>query len=435
MIPGITWPDALARKPQRSAQRRAVRGLPPPTALDRVRRKLAIGSDDGDQQMVAEAILAAVLTDGLAAVDAACLQALSEGVHSAVVAGQASSRVKRDPGTSDARQSATLRRFAAPPRTDRRLRPATINSGAPDPWNEPKSSLDMMDWPQALRDDGAPMTKRWPQRINKRKHEPQRLVGDLLKAEISEKQASARSNTSSPSPSCRWPRMSIDFTFKDTPINEALVRDLAGGGFIAQQRNVRPGRWNRHRQDASGHRHRAKLHFELDRAVASSPPSISRSIQLEAEGRAGRQGRLADYLTRLDFADPRRTRLSPLRAGRRAVAVPPDQPSLAERASIIGTTNLAFSEWPSVFGDPKMTTAAARSALLITVTSSGNRQRELALQRTAPGASTICSQTNRARPGCAIPTSSAGAKTLPASIRSNQGSFCTPIRGSPSAPI
>ena len=39
----------------------------------------------------------------------------------------------------------------------------------------------------------------------KRKHEPQRFVGDLLNAEISEKQA-ARSNTSSRSPSCRWPR-------------------------------------------------------------------------------------------------------------------------------------------------------------------------------------------------------------------------------------
>ena len=28
------------------------------------------------------------------------------------------------------------------------------------------------------------------------------------------------------------------FAFQDTPINESLVRDLAGGGFIAQQRNV-----------------------------------------------------------------------------------------------------------------------------------------------------------------------------------------------------
>ena len=56
----------------------------------------------------------------------------------------------------------------------------------------------------------------------KRKHEPQRLVGDLLKAEISEKQAR----------SIRY-QMTIaklplakdvdDFAFKGTPINEGLV--------------------------------------------------------------------------------------------------------------------------------------------------------------------------------------------------------------------
>ena len=53
-----------------------------PGALERVRRRLA-GSDDGDRQMVK--VLAAVLTDGLSEVEAACAQALAEGVHSADV--------------------------------------------------------------------------------------------------------------------------------------------------------------------------------------------------------------------------------------------------------------------------------------------------------------------------------------------------------------
>jgi transposase len=53
-----------------------------PAAMDRVRRKLA-GSNDGDRQMVD--ILTAVLSDGLPAVEAACAEALHEGVHSAAV--------------------------------------------------------------------------------------------------------------------------------------------------------------------------------------------------------------------------------------------------------------------------------------------------------------------------------------------------------------
>src|SRR5215468_9297865 len=71
----------------------------------------------------------------------------------------------------------------------------------------------------------------------KRQHEPQRIVGDLLKAEIAEKQAR----------SIRY-QLTIaklplakdldDFEFKSTPINETLVRDLAAGGFIDQQRNA-----------------------------------------------------------------------------------------------------------------------------------------------------------------------------------------------------
>ncbi len=72
----------LARKPGALRNGAPFKDWVLPAALDRVRRKLA-GSSDGDRQMVK--ILAAVLSDGLSAVEAACLQALSEGVHSADV--------------------------------------------------------------------------------------------------------------------------------------------------------------------------------------------------------------------------------------------------------------------------------------------------------------------------------------------------------------
>ena len=53
-----------------------------PGALERVRRHLA-GSHDGDRQMVD--ILGAVLSDGLAAVEAACAAAIKDGVFSSDV--------------------------------------------------------------------------------------------------------------------------------------------------------------------------------------------------------------------------------------------------------------------------------------------------------------------------------------------------------------
>ena len=71
----------------------------------------------------------------------------------------------------------------------------------------------------------------------KRQHEPQRIVGDLLKAEISEKQARSIKYQLT---IAKLPLAKDldDFQFEGTPINETLVNELAGGGFIAQQRNV-----------------------------------------------------------------------------------------------------------------------------------------------------------------------------------------------------
>ena len=83
----------LARKPCALKNGAPFKDWRLPVSLERVRRKLQ-GSDDGDRRMVK--VLSAVLTDGLAAVEAACAEALAGGVDSADVVLNIMSR-HRDP--------------------------------------------------------------------------------------------------------------------------------------------------------------------------------------------------------------------------------------------------------------------------------------------------------------------------------------------------
>jgi DNA replication protein DnaC len=132
----------------------------------------------------------------------------------------------------------------------------------------------------------------------KRQHEPQRIIGDLLTAEISEKQARSikYQMTIAKLPLAKEIK---EFDFEAAEVNETLIRDLATGDFLDHQRNL----------VLIGGTGTGKTHLAVSIARACIRNGrrgrffnvVDLVNKLDAEARAERQGRTADLISRLDF--------------------------------------------------------------------------------------------------------------------------------------